>query len=277
MDPLSAINANTPLFGVSATAINPASGLLTSELSGFLPTLFGDASTFVDISGLGQLLSGASTFGDQLTALQGNAANSAQNQAATVASLAAQSQSLVDAYNNLQQNIAGLGTAPFGANTAAGADLSQALASQALASYGNGGSALTTLSQLGIGTRGTTGVLSLDLGTLSAAFNSDASGAFSLLAQAAGAFAGIAANFVGQTQGQLPTLGAQVQTALTDQLLTNSLLSSGLFSGSQNNSGIDLATLLALGALGGGGTSALSTQQALLAANQFVLVGTLLG
>ena len=276
MDPLSAISANTPLFGIRATAINPASELLTSELNSFLPALFGDASTFVEISGLGQLLSGASAFGDQLAALQGDAANSAQNQAATVASLAAQSQSLVDAYNNLQQNIASIGTAPFAASTAAGADLSQALASQELASYGNGGSALTTLSQLGIGAQGTTGALNLDLGTLSAAFNSDASGAFSLLAQAAGAFAGLAANFVGQTQGRLPTFGAQVQTAITDQLLTNSLLSNGLFSGGQNNSSVDLATLLALGSLGGG-PSGLSMQQALLAANQFVLVGTLLG
>ena len=285
MDPLLAVIANTPPFSIGANgAITPTSGLLASEISLLTSGVSGGTASIVELSGRSQLLSAAATFEDQLRALQPGTATSGggQNFGTDLASLAAEVQSFVDAFNGLQNNIANINVTAnlLGRSVPGAAGLALALDTQAQAQFPNGNSSLTALSQLGIVFQppqvpGGGGSLSIDLDTLEAAFTSDAAGAFSLLAQAANTFGNVAGNFVGQAGGQFSVLSALTQTSATDQLLTNSILSSTLFSGSSN-----LADLLALESLtqsGQANSSATSARQILLAINEFTLVSTLLG
>ena len=126
----------------------------------------------------------------------------------------------------------------------------------------NGSSTLTNLSQLGIVSQPSQvqgGVnLSIDLATLQTAFNADATGAFSLLAQATNAFSSLAGSFVGRTGSQFSALGALAQTLSSDQLLTNSILPL-IFSG------------------GSSGIGSGNVQQAILAINEYAMISTLLG
>lgn len=276
------IIANTP--GVASIGANPSVTFsparlntgLSAGLGSLTSALLASDSTTVELSGLAQLLSATASFEDQMTALQPGTATSTggQNFASDVASLAAESQYLVDAVNNLQENLASAATAGnlLGSSLPGAARLAQTLATQAQASYANGGSTLTDLAQLGISIQAATepgGRLSVDLDTLKAAFDSDARGAFALLSQAANAFGDTAANFIGATGNQLSTLNALAQSAATNQLITNSLPSSP-----QPTGGLNLADLLALESLTG---SAASAQQIVLAMNQYALVSTLLG
>lgn len=107
MDPLLGVNAYAPVFnygsygGISSTY--PAYQLLASELSLSTPGSFSNTSTLVGLSGLGQVLSATATFQDQLhPLLPGGSAGGGSD----LASLTAETQSFVDAYNNLQSAIA---------------------------------------------------------------------------------------------------------------------------------------------------------------------------
>lgn len=275
MDSIPGIITNTPLVGIAAyRAVTPASGLLASDISAFSSGLFGGTSTVVELSGLGQLLSAAATFQDQLAGLQPGTATSGggQNFGSDVASLAAEAQGFVDAFNSLQNNISAVNAA---GGVPGAANLVQALDTQVQASYINGDSTLTKLSQLGIsiqpGQETTGGNLSIDLATLESAFSTDAAGAFSLLSQATNAFANLAGGYVAQAGVQSAALGGLAQTAMVDQLLAENFLSPAATSGT-----FDLAGLLALESLSQPGLG-VSAQQAILALNQFALVSTLLG
>lgn len=236
MDPLLGINAYTPLLNYGSygaiSSTYPAYQLLASELSLSTPGSFSNTSTIVGLSGLGQLLSAAASFQDQLRPLQpGNIANGGNN----LASLTAEAQSFVDAYNNLQSAIASVNSTGnlLGSSVPGASGLIQSLNTQAQAGYSNGSSSLTNLSQLGIAFQpsllaGVGGSLSIDQNTLLSAFNTDAAGAFTLLSQAASAFNDLAASFIAQSSSQYSSLSALTQTptgnsSITD-LLTNSFL-----------------------------------------------------
>lgn len=276
MDPLTGINTYTPLIGIGNNGtVNPTAALLASELSASSGGLFGSSSTMVDLSALSQLLSATTTFQDRLQALQPGTATSGggQNFGTDFASLAAEAQYFVDTFNGLQNSISNISTT----NGLLGGDVSnatafiQSLNTQAQASYTNGNSALTSLSQLGIEFQpspvpGAGGSLSVNLATLQSAFNSDAAGAFSLLSDAASAFNDVAASFTSQTGTQSSLLATLAQNTSIF-----GFLDTGLLSPAQTNN-TELASLLTLGSIGGGA----NLQQVISALTEYNMVSGLL-
>lgn len=238
MDTSYAIGGSPPLFNIASTrALASPTRLREPEESRPTPTLFG-STTLVDLSILGQVVSSAATFQDQLHALQPGTATSGggQNFGTNFASLTAETQSLVDAFNMLQDNIRLSGSPFFGGAAFA---LRQALDTQAQAIYANGNSALTNLSQLGIQFQPSSlpggGSLSIDLAKLQTAFNSDAAGAFSLLSKAVTALGTTAGNFVEQSGGRYAILAVLQQ--ITGSLLSDNQSSNDDFNSAnlQNN------------------------------------------
>lgn len=235
-------------------------------------------SSVVELSGSGRLLSAVATFREQLAALRPGQGGSGlgENFGKDLASLAAEAQFFADAFNGLQQATDGAQGAfdAFGGGVLAGR-IAAAQAGQLGASYANGESALTRLDQLGIrleparfdpassafaGQR-----LGIDLATLRSAFASDPEGAFTLLGQAADAFAGQADGYLAQAAGVASALGRW--NWLEDSLA----LSGGL---TDNNPAFGLSELLLLGSLGQGDSASLLQRR--LALDQFALVSTLL-
>lgn len=276
MDPLLGINANSTLASVSNTSsVNPLVGLLTAGLGYPAPGAFGGSSSVVGLSGLGQLLSAASTFQDSLQSLKPGTATSGggQNFGTDFASLAAEAQSFVDTFNNLQSSITNInGTSnQLGGSVAGATGLAQSLNTQALTTISNGNSTLTRLSQLGIeftpsSTAGGGGTLSLNLATLQSAFNTEKAGAFSLLSNAASSFGEVAGGFINQSSRQYSTLSALAQSSAGIATLTGSLSPAA-----QSNS--DLFNFLTTQSLTGG----IGLQQVVFALNQYSLVAGLLG
>ena len=221
MDPLLGINSNTYLASILANdAVTPSYGLLSAELSLSTPSIFNTGSTYVGISARGQLLSAAVLF--QNTLRLGAAPE--QN----IESLTSSAQRLVDSFNNLQQSVANLNiTSGLSATGVTGAStLTLPLNVQAQASYANGDSSLTRLSQLGITYHAAifpsaTASLSLDTDTLQAAFESDAAGAASLLSKAIGAFSDVAGRYISQSGSQYASLDALLQSTSDYSLLFN--------------------------------------------------------
>lgn len=235
-------------------------------------------SSVVELSGSGRLLSAVATFREQLAALRPGQGGSGlgENFGKDLASLAAEAQFFADAFNGLQQATDGAQGAfdAFGGGVLAGR-IAAAQAGQLGASYANGESALTRLDQLGIrleparfdpassafaGQR-----LGIDLATLRSAFASDPEGAFTLLGQAADAFAGQADGYLAQAAGVASALGRW--SWLEDSLA----LSGGL---TDNSPAFGLSELLLLGSLGQGDSASLLQRR--LALDQFALVSTLL-
>lgn len=270
MDPLLAINSGTTLSGISASsAVTPSFRVLATELSLFAPDVFNNSSTVVALSGMGQLLSAVATFQDQVQSLQPGTPTSGggQNFGTDFASLAAETQSLVDSFNGLQSNIANISATSnlLGGSVSNASSLVQSLNAQAQAVYTNGDSTLTSLSQLGINfvpstTPGEGGTLSIDLSKLQSAFNTDATGAFSLLSEAANAFNDLAGNFVSEGDNQSASLALLAQTAL----LGNSFFGAT----SQTQTG-DIFNLLTTGTL--------TPARVALAISEFTTVSGILG
>lgn len=267
---LPGIGAFTPLIDISSSgAITPSNSLLASELGLSTPDLFGGTSTLVDLSGAGLLLSAAATFQDQLLSLKPGTASSGggQNFGTDFASLAAEAQNFVDAFNNFQSTIANVSSSPLGDSLTGAPDLVNSLDTQVQAGFSNGTSTLTTLSQLGITFQpgiGGTGSLSINLNTLQSAFNADATGAFSLLSNAANALGGAVGSFITQRGGQ-SSIAELTQAAIVAQMLN-----SDLFSQAQTND--NLGTLLAIESL----TGTTNLSQVVLAMNEYTLVSGLL-
>lgn len=270
MDSLTGIKLfTTPPFGIGGnSAVPPAAALLTSELGLASNGLFGGPSTIVSLSGLSQLLSATSIFQDQMQALQPGTATSGggRNFGTDFASLAAEAQYFVDAFNGLQRYIAGINASSglFGGPVSGGSTLTAALDAQAKAGYANGNSPLTSLSQLGIQFQpspipGLGGSLSIDLEILQSAFNRDAAGAFSLLSSVADAF------------GSLASSQSAMLTTLAQNTASIGLLETNLLFGGQT-SGSGLASLLAFGLLG----NATNRQQTIVALSEYNLVSSLL-
>ena len=276
MTSLSGINAATPLINIDTNGVtNPTETLLAAESGLSTSGLLGNTSTIVELTGESQLLSAATAFQDQLQALQPGTAGSGggRNFGTDLASLAAEVQSFVDAFNGLQTTLAGIsGTGTlFGESIPGASDLSLSLNSQVQASFSNGSSALTNLSQLGIELQpsplpGGKSSLSINLAALQSAFNTDATGAFSLLAAAANSFSNLAGSVISQAGGQLSTLATLAQTSAGLGLFNNS----SLF---PNQPGNDLGSLLAISSLTGGA----NLQQVVAAINEYTLVSSLLG
>jgi hypothetical protein len=272
MNPVLGINSSTPLTSIGTNnTVSPTAGLLASELSLATQGLFGNASTIVDLSGQGQLLSAAVAFQTQLNALQPGTATSGggQNFGTDFASLAAEVQSFVDAFNGLQNVIASINSTGnlLGTSVTGASGLVQSFNAQAQANFGNGNSTLTNLAQLGIEFHpspipGAGGSLSVNLSTLQSAFNTSATGAFSLLTTATNAFNNLVGNFITQAGSS----AAQAQTSIGAEVLANSL-----FSQAQGNG--DLSTLLAIESL----TGVSNLQQVIITMNEYNLVSGLLG
>ena len=261
--------------------IPQAASLLASELSLSTPALLASPSAIVDLSGRGQLLTAAATFQEQLRFLQPGTATSGhgQNFGNDLASLAAETQSFVDAFNGLQNTVANINGASsqLGGNATDASGLIQSLNTLAQANYANGNSPLSNLSQLGIELKpalvpGGSGSLSIDLNTLKSAFNTDATGAFSLLSKAANAFGDLAGNFVGQAGGQFLSLATLTQSSPIVAALTDNL-TYGLLSQAQTIGGLNLSNTLLTESLNG----SISLQQAILATNEYLTVSGLLG
>lgn len=276
MDPIQGIVTGIlPVNIGTSNAITQSAGLLASELSLSTPGLFSSASAIVDFSGNGQLLAAAATFQNQLQSLQPGTPNSGggQNFGTDLPSLAAEAQSFVDSFNGLQGIIANINYTSNlqGESITSASGLAQSLSAQAQASFDNGNSTLTNLSQLGIvfnpsEINAGSGSLSINLNTLQSAFNTDAAGAFSLLSKVANSFSDLAGSFVAQSGGQSSSLAALTQSSAGVQFLTNSLLSQAQANG-------NLTSLQAIESLPG----VASSQQVLLALNEYALVSGLLG
>lgn len=277
MDSVVGIVASTPLTGIDAnTAIIQGTRVVRSGSGAVTAGVFG-ASTWVELSGLGQALSATAAFQDQLGRLQPGTATSGGGQGFGIdlPSLAAEAQSLVDAFNRLQNGVSAFQRSNGFSSATSG--LAQGLNAQAQAEFDNGDSALTRLSQIGIvfhpgAVAGSGGSLTVDMDLLEAGFAADPAGAFSLLSQATRGFGEVANRFVEVAGNDLTTLGALGRVSGADQLLGNSFLSPLL------GGGFDLAAALALEPLTRGTALGGSNNlQAILAANQFALVSTLLG
>ena len=277
------ISNSTSPFGITATnAVALTRALMAPEENTLSSGVFGGSSTVVELSGLGQVLSAASAFKEQLAALQPGTATSGggQNFGTDVASLAAEAQSFVDAFNNLQSNIVNNGAGSlFGGSSTLGSGLAPALDTAVQGNFANGSSTFSNLAQIGIvfqpaqfpgGSN-----LSIDLAKLKSAFQADAAGSFSLLGQAATSLGGLADDFVTQATPQVSDFRLLAQTLAFNQVTDNSFQSLGQTTGSLN-----FADLLALEmdfSNGQGNAFAPTLQQNFLAMNQFNLVSTLLG
>ena len=274
MDTIQSVTSNFATSGlVNTQALGAVRSATASAESQLALGLFGQDSSVLALSASSQLLSAASLFQDQVTALRPGAADSGigQNFGNDGTSLAAEAQFLVDAVNGVQQGLAANGTlASSGLATA----FVRNLASISQNSFDNGNSSLTQLSQLGITAQTSasgTSTLAIDLGTLQSAFAADPAGAFSLLGQAAQAFGKAAGNTIDQAQSNVDTLGVVAGLGVFQQFFGNG----GLLANSNGLNFSDLLLLDSLQAVGvnNGGSSAL---QNLVAISQFNLVSTLL-
>ncbi|MDO8989736.1 MAG: hypothetical protein Q7U91_08885 [Sideroxyarcus sp.] len=266
---------SVPEINASASAANvsPSFRALAPALNLVPPGLSGDTGTIVVLSGAGLLLSAAAAFQDRLQPLRPAAADTIAdpNPGTDFASLSANAQSFVDAFNSLQGSISNIAfTQPGGVATASSA-LALSLNAQAEASYANSESALTGLSQLGIGFRpslfpGGGGSLSVDPVALQAAFDADAAGAFSLLSTVAEAFNDLAVGFVAQAGSQLPALATLAQTSGNSGLLGNRFFFPTQATGNNVVNFLSLASL----------TGMANAQQVILALREYILVSSLL-
>jgi Flagellar hook-associated protein 2 C-terminus len=261
----------TPALSLySSLAVQP-----TNNLTSLLATtaaqdaggLYGN-STVVELSGLGQLLSAAAVFQNNLASLHPGSTDSGlgQNYGTDFASLAAEAQNLVDNFNALQGTLTGLQSSGLLTGNALAAQFSQSLDTAATGTIAGGGTGPATLADIGITQQSATGTLSVDLQALQSAYQADPSATFSLLAQAAQSLGTVASDFTRQ---------AGAETATLNGLGSSGDLSLLLGAGSTSNNFLGFADLLALSSLTSGNSSTLTRQ--LLALNEFNLVSTLTG
>lgn len=271
--PITSDSFFTPLPISALSGVSPSLPLI-DELA-ILET-FGTGrvdSSLVELSGPGRLLSAIATFREQVAGLQPGQAKSGlgRNFGNDLASLGAEAQYFVDAFNSLQlaTDSAQSSFNAYGSGLLAG-QIAATQAAQVAASYVNGDSALTRLEQLGIGFDSTssatlTGRIGIDLATLRSAFASDPIGSFSLLADALDAFAAQADGYLGQA--------ASVNSVFDSWNWPgdNFLLNGGL---AIDNSVFGLSELLLLGSFDSFDSTSLLQRQ--LALDQFALVSSFL-
>lgn len=277
MDALQGLGTNLSSVSLTASqAVNPVSLLLLNQAASLGTGQFGQGSTIVALSGAGQVFSAAAIFQDQLAALHSGSDGSGigENFGNDVASLAAEAQFLVDAFNGVQDGLtANALTGGLGSSATLAAAFSQDLGSASQAVFDNGDSTLTRLSQIGINFTASVsagGHLSVDLATLKSAFATDGAGAFSLLQEAAQAFSTVAGEAVGQARSSFDVLSALTQLDVVGQFLGGN---SSLVTGNNAN----LSDLMLLEFLGAPDSGSRGTLNDILALNQFNLVSSLLG
>ena len=304
MSDISSVTSATP---AGFFAVSPVRSLLSSPLAGLGTTLssglggFDNSSTIIELSAVGQALSAAATFQSKLSVLQPGSTQSGlgQNFGTDFASLAAEAQSFVDAFNTVQGSLSGL-QGPFG--TATSGSLTRAFAAtlnqQVTAELGSDNlvrgstqdSTLSRLAEIGIdfqpasgGDFGAGSRLGIDLESLRQAFATDPEGSFSLLSSAVDSFEGLTQGFIAQTSGVSAGLASLSQLLAQSQaqsqslsLFSNLLLGGGLGGGlgGLGNGTQSISNLLLLDALSSGGTG---INQRVASLTQFMLVQSLLG
>lgn len=265
-------------LGLSATnELRPASTNFVAQAESF--SLLSDTSSIVDLSSFGRLLSAVASFQNRLSILRPGSTDSGPGEhfGSDFGSLAAEAQHFVDSINGLQGSLNETGFL-FGAvpRPPAATQLAADLQARVAMVFDNGKSALTRLSDLGIGLRpspipGVGGNLSIDMATLRSAFEVDPKGSFSLLAKAVDTFSALAAGFTTSngTAGNL--LAAQLQFSALQMSLALFDDGSGRFGPGRTG----LNDLLTLASLGNGGRD--SQARVLAALNEFSLISSLLG
>ena len=106
MDTISGINSSTALANLIAANVTDA--LFTPNTSVLTNGLFETASTIVDLSVQGPLLSVAETFQNRLQTLHYDLRSAGQSFGTDFAKFAAKVQSFADAFNGLQSSIANI-------------------------------------------------------------------------------------------------------------------------------------------------------------------------
>ncbi len=216
------------------TAVDPVVfQSLTSTTTDSVASLLDSASSIVQLSGLGQVLAAGSTLESSLEALQSNTAN------ATPASVVAEAQNFVAAFNGVGQSIANvlpfLATLP---DNVLVAGLSQTLNAAANPTTTAGSENLSSLQAIGISfvaasptdITGSTGSLVIDQGALSAAAQNNPQATAALLAQAIRPLLQQVATFEVQATtangvaGDLSVLGGGVPTNLLQNLSADAVL-----------------------------------------------------
>lgn len=262
--------AMSPISVFSPFALQPASdvsSLLATSVTRDLTALF-VGSTVVELSGLGKLLSAADVFQEKLAVLQPGSTTSGLGDGfgTDFASLAAEVQYFVDAFNTLQSELASSQGSSGGLTGGSVAtQLSQALNTQVAADIPGGAAGPANLVQIGIelqpaSATGASSSLSTDLQMLRSAFESNPTGTFSLLTKAAASFRNVATAFAGQAAGNAATIGT---LGIVAQL--------GLGESAFGQMG--LSNLLALSSFNAGDATTLTRQ--LIALSEFQLVSTL--
>ncbi|MDP3636906.1 MAG: hypothetical protein U0989_15170 [Azonexus sp.] len=194
-------------------------------------SIFSNTSNLVELSSSGQLLSAVSLFRTNLQTLQADAANN------NPTALASTAQRLVDAFNNLQGNAAGLQTvvATLSGNTLA-TQFTQTLSQLAAASTSIDNPTLSSLQSIGINLQATPAqtpsgsiiTLNIDQNLLTAAISANPTGTQAVLTRTIQAFIGFASEFESQATNTTVSLSnlAQLGVTTTAQIDLSPLLGS---------------------------------------------------
>ena len=262
------------LFGLGN--LNPVARTFSASTASSL-SFAASSSTFVQLSGLGQLMSAVANFQGRLAVLQPGSSDSGlgTNFGTDFGSLAVAAQAFVDSFNTLQGSLNSL-SALSGTLTAASpvTQLTRDLNERIVSEFDNDESTLTRLSDLGLEFQpsslpGFVGSLSIDLAAMKEAFDTDPEGSFSLLASAVDTFEQLATEATGPANSTSSLLATQLQ-------FSASLLSLSLTGADRRNTTLQgFSDLFALASLGDarGDTQA----RLFLALNEFSLVSSLIG
>jgi hypothetical protein len=220
----SAINPLLLLGLAAAGDVSPITGSTDiGALAGVGATgLDGAASSQVELSGLGLLVSALDGFQTQTAAVQ-QAMLTDGSAAPAFAQVATAAQQLVDSFNNLQNTAGALNNGPLGpfATAPVTTQLTNQLDTVAQGTFDAGAPGLNSLAAIGITSQASPGGgLAIDLNALQSAYQRNAAGVASVLSQAAQGFNGLAANYVGAGGSLTGLLDNLQQNVLTTDLFT---------------------------------------------------------
>lgn len=225
---LTSVGDISPLTGGSNVNAVSGLGLLGTGLT---------ASSQVELSGLGLLVSALDSFQSQAAAVQ-QAATPSSGAVPGFAQIAAAAQQLADTFNNVQNTATALNNGPLGpfVTLPVATQLSNQLNNAAQTRFNTGPAGVNTLAAIGITLQAVPAAatsaatfasvptavaapanpaagassLKVDLNVLQAAYQRNAAGVASVLSRAAQGFNGLAANYVG-ANGSLTRLVSNLQ------------------------------------------------------------------
>lgn len=201
------------LAGITPVAFQ----LLTTGTTTAVSSTFDSASSLVELSGVGQLLSAVSAFRSKLETLQNGSSDTSQ------AGISATAQNFVDAFNGLRDNIGSLQTL-FQAlpGTSLVDQLSLSLNEAATKTIASGSSSIDSLGRIGITLQtsaspdtATSTTLQIDQNRLNTAVAADPAGTRALLDQVTQSFLELAAGFEAQATGASISLSNLTQPGST--------------------------------------------------------------